>query len=184
MSSQNYIVPPRSWDNIGAMCDRLRVQFSLAEEPNFPVMQFLEKVLYEKMEMVELRIRSKEEMGAYEGYTDPEGKFIALRQDVYENAWEENGRDRFTVAHELGHYFLHTGMPMARASDDRREKAFILSEPQANQFAAELLMPRCFIELNDTVQTIMSRHAVSNEAAQNRLRFMNSRWEKIRGSVM
>ncbi|MFL4467430.1 ImmA/IrrE family metallo-endopeptidase, partial [Brucella melitensis] len=31
MSSQNYVVPPLSWDNIGQLSDAIRVQFSLAD---------------------------------------------------------------------------------------------------------------------------------------------------------
>ncbi|GAB08245.1 putative Xre family DNA-binding protein [Gordonia araii NBRC 100433] len=54
-------------------------------------------------------------------------------------------RDRFTIAHELGHYFLHF-----RAPDDRRRGPVIkranrtgsnVAETQANVFASNLLMP-------------------------------------------
>lgn len=50
-------------------------------------------------------------------------------------------RDRFTIAHELGHYFLHylyprTSVPQAFARGGRD-----LAETQANYFAAALLMP-------------------------------------------
>ena len=52
-------------------------------------------------------------------------------------------RDNFTVAHELGHYFLHSGEPagskpiiVGRSGDST------VVEQQANRFAAALLMPR------------------------------------------
>lgn len=55
-------------------------------------------------------------------------------------------RQRFTVAHEIGHYVMHAGQPMFvdrfatrvnwRNGDSNKE------EIEANQFAAELLMPR------------------------------------------
>lgn len=32
---------------------------------------------------------------------------IRVRSDVYERACENHGRDRFALAHELGHYSLH-----------------------------------------------------------------------------
>lgn len=55
------------------------------------------------------------------------------------------GRQRFSIAHELGHWMLHRGkMAYACKEDDfsspweRRQD----SESRANQFAAELLMPR------------------------------------------
>lgn len=50
-------------------------------------------------------------------------------------------RDRFTVAHELGHYFLHYIFP--GQLDERRfnRGASNVVETQANVFAASLLMP-------------------------------------------
>lgn len=172
MSGQNYVVPPWSWAAIGQLTDNIRLQFSLADKPEFPVMDFLERVLDQKLGAVRLEIESEDEMGPYEGLTDPNGAFIALREDVYEKAWAGDGRARFTVAHELGHFFLHTGRPMARATPRASIPLFRLSEPQANQFAAELLMPRRFLNPSDGTHTIATRHGVSVEAARNRLKFM------------
>ncbi|MER9233269.1 ImmA/IrrE family metallo-endopeptidase [Mesorhizobium sp. M0622] len=157
------------------MTDNLRTQFSVATEPKFPVMEFLEKVLDQRMGFVRLELGTKAELGPFEGLTDKDGQFIILREDVYENAWQDDGRARFTVAHELGHYFLHTRIPMARASLERKVAPFRLSEPQANQFASELLMPRGFMRLDDTPAIVASRHATSMEAAANRIKFMKEK---------
>lgn len=35
---------------------------------------------------------------------------IQVQDSVYEGALRGNGRDRFTLAHELGHLYLHRGM--------------------------------------------------------------------------
>ncbi len=60
-------------------------------------------------------------------------------------------RQRFTIAHEIGHLELHKGRPMIvdhvfRANvnfrDPRASRATDAEEIQANQFAAELLMPK------------------------------------------
>jgi hypothetical protein len=50
-------------------------------------------------------------------------------------------RDRFTIAHELGHYFLHYLHPKREvaASFGRGERNTV--ETQANVFASSLLMP-------------------------------------------
>ncbi|MGE4558436.1 MAG: ImmA/IrrE family metallo-endopeptidase [Desulfovibrionaceae bacterium] len=49
-------------------------------------------------------------------------------------------RDNFTIAHELGHYFLHTNASGTETITHTREGSN-LCEWQANWFAAELLMP-------------------------------------------
>lgn len=58
-------------------------------------------------------------------------------------------RQRFTLAHELGHFLLHDGRPVIvdksvriNYRDERSSLATDSEEIQANQFAAELLMPR------------------------------------------
>lgn len=178
MSGQNYVVPPWSWEGLGKLTDNIRVQFSLASQPEFPVMEFLETVLDQKLGAVRLEVETMEEMGDYEGLTDPNGQFIRLREDVYEKAWEGDTRARFTVAHELGHFFLHTGQPMARAVPQNTVK-FRLTEPQANQFAAEILMPRNFMRTDDIVPVVMARHRVSQAAASNRIRYMREKVWKL-----
>lgn len=61
-------------------------------------------------------------------------------------------RQRFTMAHELGHWLLHDGKPliidqsiMINKRDDVSSQATDAEEIEANQFAAEFLMPTNFI---------------------------------------
>jgi Zn-dependent peptidase ImmA (M78 family) len=61
------------------------------------------------------------------------------------NSHHENRRN-FTIAHELGHFFLHGigGVHMDQATFFRKEDvppAHAKMEREANQFAAQLLMP-------------------------------------------
>lgn len=46
-------------------------------------------------------------MGAKHGETIPSENRIRIREDVYERACNGYGRDRLTMAHELGHLLLH-----------------------------------------------------------------------------
>lgn len=69
-------------------------------------------------------------------------------------------RQRFTIAHELGHWRLHEGKPlivdqsvMVNKRDGISSQASDLEEIQANQFAAALLMPA----------TMVREHAASSE---------------------
>jgi predicted transcriptional regulator len=52
-----------------------------------------------------------------------------------------NRRDRFTIAHELGHYFLHYLEPKVEGRKDFGRGERNRGETQANVFAAALLMP-------------------------------------------
>lgn len=61
------------------------------------------------------------------------------------NEDESDVRARFTIAHELGHYFLHVkDDPRQIVTSFRRDRSS--RETEANKFAAELLMPRELIE--------------------------------------
>jgi IrrE N-terminal-like domain len=56
---------------------------------------------------------------------------------------EVQGRERFTVAHELGHYLLHRQLKeeFKCLSDDLVDQALKQREYEANEFASYLLMP-------------------------------------------
>jgi len=94
-------------------------------------------------------------------------------------------RQRFTIAHELGHYFLHEGLQQHVDQNFRvawrnadSSKAINWIEIQANRFAAELLMPTSFLK-NDldaldkidkrTVALLATKYVVSPEAMKIRL---------------
>lgn len=68
-------------------------------------------------------------------------------------------RQRFTVAHEIGHLLMHKG---ERVIIDRfvrvnwRDGESNQEEVQANRFAAELLMPRALIQ--EEIERALSRH--------------------------
>ncbi|HTZ87267.1 MAG TPA: ImmA/IrrE family metallo-endopeptidase [Solirubrobacteraceae bacterium] len=57
-------------------------------------------------------------------------------------------RQRFTIAHEIGHLIMHEGTPVfvdRLIRINRRDGTTSKQERDANAFAAELLMPRGFI---------------------------------------
>lgn len=82
---------------------------------------------------------------------DERGKYY-----IVANRSEPEVRQRFTIAHELGHYIYHRSLigdgiadsPAYRAPDEtvyERTALERIHETQANQFAANLLMPRKLI---------------------------------------
>jgi Zn-dependent peptidase ImmA (M78 family) len=67
------------------------------------------------------------------------------------NAAHPHTRQRFTIAHELGHLLLHESRTMIVDShiflrDESSSRGTDPEEREANAFAAELLMPALFLE--------------------------------------
>jgi|TARA_R110002049_G_scaffold149648_3_gene312701 Zn-dependent peptidase ImmA (M78 family) len=68
--------------------------------------------------------------------------------ECYVDSSEPSVRQRFTAAHELGHFVLHRDMIGDGIQDNyllRAEGLTNTQEAQANRFAADLLMPRNLI---------------------------------------
>lgn len=78
------------------------------DSEEFPIVEFIEKVVQKIDKELYFGVLTKYDMGNNHGLTDPVEKTILIREDVYENALRGNGRDRFTIAHELAHYLMHT----------------------------------------------------------------------------
>lgn len=102
------------------------------------------------------------------------------------NSRHAQTRQRFTIAHEIGHLVMHQGTPMfidRFLRVNRRDGASNQQEIEANSFAAELLMPRKFVaeevdrviskrsnvSPQELVSALAKRFDVSAEAMQYRL---------------
>lgn len=98
------------------------------------------------------------------------------------NSFDSAARQRFTIAHELGHYILHKGEKELYAHRDVGENN--LTEREANIFASNLLMPESLVKsflnnlqeeywgfISDTqkIFSLAEKFAVSNLAAKVRL---------------
>ena len=106
------------------------------------------------------------------------------------NAAHSRTRQRFTMAHEIGHYWLHPGQEVwidrlvrVNFRDSSSSQGAIKEEVQANQFAAALLMPgrqvvgdtlRMLDEgpkvtVDQAIQQMAVRYEVSKQAMEFRL---------------
>ncbi|MCG8617580.1 MAG: ImmA/IrrE family metallo-endopeptidase [Desulfobacterales bacterium] len=100
---------------------------------------------------------------------------------------KSSNRNRFTLAHELGHLFLHMGFIIDREKWDAidsfedsvyfRSDTYSLQEFEANEFAASFLMPKEeFIEISEDylnnnkydLGPIADHFQVSVKAVENR----------------
>jgi Zn-dependent peptidase ImmA (M78 family) len=69
-------------------------------------------------------------------HVDAKGRFV-----IYLPHETSSRRDRFTIAHELGHYFLHYLHPGRKSPLTFGRGQRNVAETQANVFASSLLMP-------------------------------------------
>lgn len=94
-------------------------------------------------------VREDEAIGIYsDGYIEKHLEGGRARFSIYVPSNQSENRKNFTIAHELGHLFLHMGYMI----DDERwrsegnaifnRKGNSEIELQANEFAAALLMPK------------------------------------------
>ncbi|MFD2167217.1 ImmA/IrrE family metallo-endopeptidase [Thalassotalea euphylliae] len=120
--------------------------------------------------MLDFTVVDDEELGSEEARTYPNEKHILISNSVYEGAADCDGRDRFTIAHEIGHLDLHKGQtPMFSRGD---HQIFEDSEWQADTFASEFLMDSRHITPADTVESLMKKFGVSKTAAGLKLKKM------------
>ncbi|WP_186288444.1 ImmA/IrrE family metallo-endopeptidase [Burkholderia gladioli] len=92
-------------------------------------------------------------------------------------AHTSRARDRFTIAHELGHYFLHYRLPKLKGKDSGPLRAARYggdqAEVEANWFAASFLMPEgpfkeAFQATRGDLVALASQFGVSTSAASVR----------------
>lgn len=86
----------------------------------------------------------EEELGDISGLIFREGSQVIIGV----NSGHHENRKRFTIAHEIGHFYLHAQNPLfidkvfaVKLRDHLSSEAISLDEIEANAFAAELLMP-------------------------------------------
>jgi Zn-dependent peptidase ImmA (M78 family) len=118
--------------------------------------------------------------------SDISGLFVIKNNKPYirYNSTECENRKRFTIAHELGHFILHSDSKPLFVDEKIMYRNFdsstgeIRKEREANAFAASLLMPRVFIQsainsapknTNDIVSYLADKFKVSEQAMNFRL---------------
>lgn len=106
---------------------------------------------------------------------DIAGAFDRPNKTIFVNATDPQTRKIFTLAHELGHYFLHNNAADVLYRESKTAKNTLGSE--ADLFAAELLMPESVIRfywpIAESIQQLADIFSVSYSAMLNRLRYLD-----------
>ena len=90
------------------------------------------------------------------------------------NSNEATTRQRFTIAHEIGHYALGHGLSFRDGTNEFNLHNYEVPEVEANRFAAELLMPgdvveRYALKRRQTLASLAKLFDVSRVAMKIRL---------------
>lgn len=172
MADYGFIVPPRSRKELREIASQVRKVFGV-KTPMLDIVRLVELTLPRADDGFVLIVEEESEMGDIHGLSNPVQKWIKLRRDVYEGAHAGKGRDRMTIAHELGHYLLHRQLDFPLVPPGGSVPAFRQSEWQATAFAAELLIGAEHYDKTITLHEIAKRFGVSYEAAHVQLSVIN-----------
>lgn len=133
---------------------------TLSEAAPFPVLRFCDERLQEDFGVpFAVGHLGRGEEGRLDGHE------LTVSEVVYADALRDDGRARFTLAHELAHAVLHANQ-LRKINDARRGTPILFRreelrasedpEWQANRFAAALLMPV------DAVQFLINAYGISD----------------------
>lgn len=157
------LAKPRSKRNILRLTEIIRESLGLRDKLYFPIMYFLENILTQIDPELVIDITDDGMDNIYACYI-PQENTLKIRTSVYERACDDVGRDRFTIAHEIGHYFLHRKGVILSRRDSGHVESFYDPEWQANTFASFILMPPSLIR-NMTNEEIACKCCTSLSAA-------------------
>ena len=162
-----YIIEPKSRQNLRELALILREYFPVTELLDV-LAEIFDNFSYEIVEDNELPFGTHAETNTATGH-------IRIKESVYEGACEGNGRDRMTIAHELGHYFTvcFLGFKLERNFCKKKVKTYCDPEWQAKCFAGELLIPAHLMK-GCSVKEIVEECGVSYDAAEFQYKKINN----------
>lgn len=163
-----YMMPPLGLRDIRGYASRFRQIFKCDADGYVNIVKIFESLADLG---VDIEIVPQSVLGDKHGETFPVQQKIQIREDVYERACDGHGRDRLTIAHEIGHLVLHgpKKISLARLASGASIPTYCDPEWQANAFAGELLAPFQFIH-GLSVDEVKLKYGVSAQAAQVQLR--------------
>ncbi|WP_132976821.1 ImmA/IrrE family metallo-endopeptidase [Thiobaca trueperi] len=141
----------------------------ITDRPFFDIVHFLDVTLAKYSNDYMLEFLTVNEMQSLHGDAHamafPADQLIQVREDIWKRAEAGHGRDRLTLAHELGHLFLHGKPGYARKMADSSVKPYRQSEWQSDAFGGELLVAAHFIQQCKSVRDVARLFGVSDTAA-------------------
>ena len=165
------IAPSRNRNQIRKDTYQLRKMLNLDQTEFFPIMHVLENILPLIYPDFHIEAVEDNELPGRMAETTPEQWVIRVKQSVYTAACNGDAWARMIMAHELGHFILHSSQNTAFAYVEKgsRLPPDVDPERQTDIFAAELLIPYHLIKGKNVYQ-IKKHFGVSQSAAEAQLR--------------
>ena len=165
----------QSWFNDDELYNKY---LNFSDKVPFNIVKFIEENI-PSIKLIESNIAKKGVSGFIEEEDDGD-IFICVHQ------YDHPNRKRFTIAHELGHYFRHNpkikvgfvdGIGSGMMGRELLENKVSQDEVEANAFAAEILMPendfkKIHREKNGNITEIAEYFIVSEAAAYTRAKML------------
>ncbi len=169
----NYKVEPKSRFNLRTLVNVFRKFLQLDDELYFPIVELLDVMTELFPEFNYEIIEDKLLPENVHADTDVRTGHIRIKESVYEGACNGEGRDRMTIAHEIGHYFTlcFCGFKLERNFSGGELPAYCDPEWQAKCFAGELMIPTHLVK-GMSVSEIAEQCGVSREAANIQLKHL------------
>lgn len=174
----DHLVTPRSMRGIREIVNAIKIHFGFYDCLKFPIMFFWEHIIPIIFPGYRFLYVEDDELKGVEAYTDHNLRLVKVKVSVYERALNGSPKDLFTIAHEIGHLFMHDGETMIFARTSERFPAYKSAEWQANYFAAEMLMASHLI-VDMSINEIMKECNVNERSARIQLDHAISEREKI-----
>ena len=140
------MAPPLSRKAIENFAGYVRRELGIGNELYVPIIKIVEHIIpHIDPSYIFDTPYEYEMLDEYANYC-PQTNTLSVRQDVYLAACADDPRHRFTIAHELGHYFMHDeNTKFSRCPRNATIPSYRDPEWQANVFASSFLMPKDLI---------------------------------------
>ena len=167
----DYPVKPLTNDEKEAISERIRQRLGFAETDVLTADGLLTRLC--ETQNVELVVRPDAVMGRSEAFITTDPSRLFLRESVHQAILLNDARALMTIAHETFHYFVHPGVPKARAAAGNVTPKFIKpaesAERQARYGAGAILMPRKEVQRAHSANDLRKHFGVNLQAAEIRL---------------
>lgn len=130
-------VEPMSKKSIQEIAKQARGVFKL-KDPYIDMEELVEMLI--AMEVVVVCESGDKRLEGKYALTYPDRNLMLLSEDTYLGACNGNGRDRFTIAHEIGHLLMHKNQFAFARLTTGNHKVYEDAEWQADTFASHFLI--------------------------------------------